>query len=98
MDIHVQIMKKIHHFKKKCYGWIPFSHTFIPDPKLHCDGIRQARTRANVSYRRIERRRYLCIKLIIKKHTFNYVNETIFIMRYNKFTLPFSYPKHFFYL
>jgi hypothetical protein len=49
-------------------------------------------------YRRIERRRYLCIKLIIKKRTFNYVNEKIFIIRYNKFTLPFSYPKHFFYL
>lgn len=27
----------------KATSWIPFSHTFIPDPKLHCDGIRQAR-------------------------------------------------------
>jgi broad specificity phosphatase PhoE len=26
----------------KATSWIPFSHTFIPDPKLHCDGVGQA--------------------------------------------------------
>ena len=26
----------------KATSWVPFSHTFIPDPKLHCDGVEQA--------------------------------------------------------
>ena len=49
VDINLNIYWIRHGFScanyVKATSWIPFSfsHTFIPDPKLHCDGIRQAK-------------------------------------------------------